>query len=89
MIGCGFLLSLALRRPLVFYLARATLARESEQGRERFEQLWRADGFRRAIQQMTLWWGLGLSLEAGGALIWPGPGRWSVFCWWRPSSATA
>ncbi|KMN83487.1 membrane protein [Chromobacterium sp. LK11] len=75
LIGCGFLLSLALRRPLVFYLARATLARESAQGRERFEQLWRLDGFRRAIQRMTLWWGLGLSLEAGGraylAWTWP------------------
>ncbi|KMN35424.1 membrane protein [Chromobacterium sp. LK1] len=74
LIGCAFLASLLIGRPLVFYLARATLARESAQGRERFERLWGLDGFRGAIRQMTLWWGLGLSLEAGArvymAWIW-------------------
>lgn len=40
-IGVVFLLSLPLRRPLIFYLARATVAREMEGGAERFETLWR------------------------------------------------
>jgi hypothetical protein len=64
LIGCAFLASLLMKRPLVFYLARATLARESEQGRQRFERLWEQGDFRGAIRQMTMWWGLGLSLEA-------------------------
>ena len=39
-IGVTFLLTLPLRRPLIFYLARATVAREMEGGAARFESLW-------------------------------------------------
>jgi hypothetical protein len=48
-------------KPLVFYLARATVARESAEGRWRFEQRWQEAGFRRGIRQLTLWWGMGLT----------------------------
>lgn len=63
-IGLAFLVSLALGRPLVFYLARATLARESAEGAESFEAAWRArPGLVRSIRLITLVWGLGLCAE--------------------------
>jgi hypothetical protein len=63
-IGVAFLLSLAMKRPLTFYLARATVARESDGGAERFEALWNErPGLRKSIWLMTLVWGLGLTGE--------------------------
>jgi len=54
-IGVVFLLSLAMRRPLTFYLARATVAREAEGGAERFEALWSERPLlRRSIRLMTV-----------------------------------
>ncbi|WP_144193558.1 VC0807 family protein [Paraburkholderia fungorum] len=75
-VGVVFLLSLPLRRPLIFYLARATVAREMEGGAERFETLWRErPGFVSAMRLMTLVWGVGLTgetaLRAWMALTWP------------------
>lgn len=61
--GVAFLLSLLGGKPLVFYLARATVARESDEGLRRFEQRWQEAGFRRGIRLMTLLWGCGLTLE--------------------------
>ncbi|WP_210308062.1 VC0807 family protein [Mesorhizobium huakuii] len=58
-IGVVFLLSLAFRKPMVFYLARATVAREREYGQEHFEALWRErPSLRTSIRLMTLIWGL-------------------------------
>ncbi|WP_256750533.1 VC0807 family protein [Mesorhizobium sp. Mes31] len=63
-IGLVFLLSLAFRKPAVFYLARATIAREGEHGEERFEALWRErPGLRSSLRLMTLVWGIGLLAE--------------------------
>lgn len=63
-IGVVFLLSLAFRKPVVFYLARATVAREHENGEERFEALWRErPNLRLSIRLMTLVWCVGLSAE--------------------------
>lgn len=63
-IGIAFLFSLLLARPLVFYLARATIAREQESGMQRFETFWRERApIRAAIRLMTLVWGIGLSGE--------------------------
>ena len=63
-IGLAFLISLALGRPLVFYLARATLARESTGGADSFEAAWRArPGLVRSIRLITLVWGAGLCAE--------------------------
>ncbi|APA85149.1 hypothetical protein BJG93_06930 [Paraburkholderia sprentiae WSM5005] len=75
-IGVGFLLSLPMRRPLIFYLARATVAREMEGGAAHFEALWRErPGLPTAMRTMTLVWGVGLSAEtalrAWMALTWP------------------
>ncbi|WP_159878955.1 VC0807 family protein [Aquitalea denitrificans] len=63
LIGVAFLLSLLLGKPLLFYLARATVARESAAGGQRFEQRWQEAGFRRGIRLLTLLWGMGLTLE--------------------------
>ncbi|MDB5836712.1 MAG: hypothetical protein JWR14_6542, partial [Caballeronia sp.] len=52
------------RRPLTFYLARATVAREGEGGAERFEALWNErPALRRSVRLMTAVWGLGLTGE--------------------------
>lgn len=75
-IGVVFLLSLALRRPLLFYLARATVAREMAGGAARFDMLWRErPGLASSMRLMTLVWGAGLTCEtalrAWMALTWP------------------
>jgi hypothetical protein len=75
-VGVVFLLSLPMRRPLIFYLARATVAREMEGGAERFETLWRErPGLVSGMRFMTLVWGIGLTgetaLRAWMALTWP------------------
>jgi hypothetical protein len=60
-IGVLFLGSLALRRPLVFYLARSTLSREHS-GREiEFDAMWtERPTLARSIRLMTLVWGVAL-----------------------------
>jgi hypothetical protein len=75
-IGVAFLLSLPMRRPLIFYLARATVAREMEGGAARFESLWQErPALGSALRLMTLVWGIGLTgetaLRAWMALTWP------------------
>jgi hypothetical protein len=64
-IGVVFLVSLALPRPLTFYLARASMARESQSASARFETAWHGQpSLRRSIWLMTLVWGAGLTVEA-------------------------
>ncbi|WP_028228873.1 VC0807 family protein [Paraburkholderia ferrariae] len=60
-IGVFFLLSLASRRPLVFYLARSTLARERSGQEIEFDRTWpvRPD-LVRSVRLMTAVWGIGL-----------------------------
>lgn len=61
MIGVVFLVSLALRRPLVFYLARSTMAREDPLAAASFERHWRERPMLAAsIRLMTLVWGIGM-----------------------------
>jgi hypothetical protein len=62
--GMLFLISLLFGRPLIFYLARATVAREQEDGAQRFEGYWRDNAVLRAsLRLMTLVWGVGLTAE--------------------------
>ncbi|POZ61784.1 VC0807 family protein [Chromobacterium alticapitis] len=63
MFGVAFLASLLLPKPLVFYLARATIERQREDGRAHCECLWQRAAFRRAMRLMTALWGGGLVLE--------------------------
>jgi len=63
-IGVTFLLSLLLRKPLVYYLARSTIARRSPEDVERFERDYRErPALAALIRRMTLIWGLGLTIE--------------------------
>lgn len=76
LIGVIFLGSLAWPRPLIFYLARATLARQQAEGPARFELLWReTPALRGALRLMTLVWGAGLALECllRCVLVWHWP----------------
>ncbi|RDU99038.1 VC0807 family protein [Trinickia dinghuensis] len=64
LIGVAFLLSLLRERPLVFYLARATLARQQADGGDRFETVWRERPLLRAnLRMMTAAWGAALTAE--------------------------
>ncbi|MDR9019102.1 hypothetical protein FEP53_00444 [Burkholderia multivorans] len=63
-IGVVFLLSLFRERPLIFYLARATVAREMAGGAARFEAVWaEQSGLRQMLRLMTFVWGVGMTLE--------------------------
>ena len=73
--GVAFLLSLALHRPMVFYLARSTMARENDDGVSTFEQDWHERPRLTAqIRLMTLVWGLGLVAEntLRSLIVWHG-----------------
>lgn len=73
--GLTFLFSLALRRPIVFYLARSTMARENDDGVSTFEQDWHERPRLAAdIRLMTLVWGLGLIAEntLRSLIVWHG-----------------
>ncbi|WP_269500970.1 VC0807 family protein [Burkholderia sp. IMCC1007] len=57
-IGVVFLLSLFRERPLIFYLARATVAREMDGGAAHFEAVWDAQPrLRQMLRLMTFVWG--------------------------------
>ena len=63
-VGVAFLLSLPMRRPLIFYLARATVAREVAGGAERMDALWQESPFLAvSMRTMTAVWGVGLTCE--------------------------
>jgi hypothetical protein len=81
-IGLCLLLSLTWRRPMVFYLARSTMARESSDGAAAFEKSWstRPD-LPGHIRLMTLVWGLGTTCEnlLRGYLDWSWPDQqWAL-----------
>ena len=75
-IGVAFLLSLLLRRPAVFYLTRAFVAREMNNGAAHIEILWRErPAFARGLRVLTATWGLGLTGETllRGYMAWHWP----------------
>jgi hypothetical protein len=59
-VGVMFLCSLAMKRPMIFYLARATMARNTESGAAAFEAMWERKGVPETFRLLTLVWGLGL-----------------------------
>jgi hypothetical protein len=76
LVGASFLASLALRRPLVFYLARSTMSREDHRSAESFERHWRERPTLAAyIHLMTLVWGIGMVGEnlLRSAIVWHSP----------------
>nr|WP_298281546.1 VC0807 family protein [Acidocella sp.] len=74
-VGLLFLLSLPLKRPLIFYLARAAMARRTEGGERAYEAIWDQPGVPEAFMFLTWLWGLGLmaqtALLCGLAYVWP------------------
>nr|WP_199067449.1 VC0807 family protein [Chromobacterium sp. ASV5] len=71
-VGAAFLLSLLFPRPILFYLARATMQREGESGAARCERLWEQAPFRAGMRRLTVLWGAGLMLETAlrAAMAW-------------------
>jgi len=74
-IGVIFLISLVLKRPMIFYLARATMARNTESGAAEFEAMWLRPGVPRVFRVLTAVWGIGLVFQTAVmcwlAWIWP------------------
>ena len=62
-LGLAALLSLALKKPAMFYLARATLAREGAEAAARFDQRLNDPQTRQAMNIMTIVWGGGMVAE--------------------------
>lgn len=69
LIGLAFLASTALRRPLIYQLARAQLMRRSAQDATEFEANRDAPAFRRTMTVLTLVWGFGLVASAALACV--------------------
>ncbi len=73
--GVLFLASLLMQKPLIFYLARATSARNTESGAARFEAMWQNPAIRRIFRLMTAVWGGGLIVQTAVlcflAWVWP------------------
>jgi hypothetical protein len=67
-IGLIFLGSILVRRPLIFYLARAGMSRRADAaGIAEFDQIKDAPRFRRTMAVMTLVWGAGLIARTAAA----------------------
>lgn len=69
LIGLIFLGSAVIRRPLIYQLARATLARKSADELAQFESRRGVQAFERIMMIMTVVWGLGLVAEAALAAV--------------------
>lgn len=64
LVGLLFLVSLLCPRPLVYYLALATMTRQSPESAKQFLTWWQAPATRSLIRRITLTWGIVLSGEA-------------------------
>ncbi|MGH7011326.1 MAG: VC0807 family protein [Caulobacteraceae bacterium] len=60
LIALAFLFSAAIKRPIIYYLAVATMRRRGSADLAGFEARRNNPGFRRALTTMTLVWGVGL-----------------------------
>ena len=62
-IGLAFLLSAAIRRPLIYELARASMIRQGSAEADRMHALRDNPAFRRTMTLMTVVWGFGLVID--------------------------
>ncbi|MGB7757707.1 MAG: VC0807 family protein [Salinisphaera sp.] len=69
LIGLVFLGSVVVRRPLIYYLARAGIQRSAPDQTAAFEALRHTPYFHRAMTIMTLAWGMGLLLSTAVACV--------------------
>jgi hypothetical protein len=76
-IGLAFLGSLGMKRPLIYYLANATMARNSPAAQAQFAANWQRPHVLRALRIMSLVWGIGLVSQGlflgWAAWTWPIP----------------
>lgn len=68
LVGLIFLGSVAIGRPLIYYLARAAITRASPERAAHFAAIRETPEFRRAMRTMTLAWGVGLAVECAIAV---------------------
>ncbi len=68
-VGLVFLGSVLIRKPLIFALARAAMARQSPAKVQAFEGLRGDARFRRTMTVMTLVWGAGLLAQSAAACV--------------------
>jgi hypothetical protein len=75
-VGVLFLVTLLCRRPMIFYLARAAMARGAE-GMAAYETIWEQRGVPEIFRWLSLVWGFGLIAQTAAmcylAWIWPVP----------------
>ena len=69
LIGLVFLGSAIVRKPLIYQLARAGMARRAPSQASDFERLRTNDRFRRTMLVMTLVWGFGLLVQTAVACV--------------------
>jgi hypothetical protein len=69
LVGLIFLGSVAIGRPLIYYLARASIRRTSPDRAGHFAAIRDTAGFRRTMLIMTLAWGVGLVGECAVAVV--------------------
>jgi len=76
-IGVMFLVSLIFRRPIIFYLARATMSRKTADGEAEYEAVWDLPGVPEVFRWLTVLWGFGLVAQTACmcwlAWVWPIP----------------
>ena len=83
-IGIAFLVSLGLKKPLIYYAASATMARSSPEQHTAFQEAWQRPQVMHGMRVISLVWGLGLIVQ--GLLLgwmawtWPIP----TFLWSSP-----
>ncbi|HEY1856861.1 VC0807 family protein [Acidocella sp.] len=74
-VGVMFLATLGMKKPMIFYLARATVARGTADGAAEYELVWERPGVPQVFRVLTLVWGLGLVVQTSCmcwlAWIWP------------------
>ncbi|WP_345531389.1 VC0807 family protein [Viridibacterium curvum] len=64
LIGLAFLVSVPFAKPLVYFLARATAARQDSAAQSDFDAWWQLAPSRQLLRGITLGWGIGLTAEA-------------------------
>lgn len=69
LVALVFLVSAAIKKPVIYYLAHAGQARESPDQAHRFSQLRGKPHFEKLMMTMTLVWGFGLLLQTLAACV--------------------
>lgn len=69
MFGIATLVSLATPRPLMFHIGKAMSAGDDPRRQAAYDELWQFEGARRAFRVISIWWGIGLIVEASVRIV--------------------